>query len=451
MTASVLPAVFTRPKTPAKMTTRIRIPYHHAALEAEVPARLVQAVLTPSGHAGAPEGDAPSPDEQRARVAQALDQPSGSPRLEDLAAGKRTATVITSDHTRPVPSRITLPPLLERLRQNNPGIAVRILVATGCHRPTTPDEMRDKFGADVVRRETFILHDGTDTASLRRLQDLPSGGELWLNRHALDADLLVAEGFIEPHFFAGFSGGRKSVLPGIAGRTTVLANHCAAFIADPRARAGCLDGNPIHRDMLFAARQARLAFILNVTLNPDKSVRAAFAGHPEQAHAAGCRRLAQEVGIPCVPAEIVITGNGGYPLDQNIYQAVKGMTAAEACCLPGGTLIMVAGCSDGAGGEHFRRALAEMESPRALLDAILRVPQAATQPDQWEIQILARILSKHRVILVSDLCDGALIQNMGMEHAATLPEAIERARRTAGPEARFTVIPDGVSVIVENT
>ena len=429
--------------------TRIRIPYHTSALEADLPPESQAVILTPPGHAAA-DAQPPSIDEQRQRVACALDQPIGSPPLETLAVGKTTATVITSDHTRPVPSRITLPLLLERLRRSNPAVDIRILVATGCHRAMTPDEMRDKFGAEVVQRETFLMHDCTDTASLRQLAPLPSGGELWLNRAALDTDLLVSEGFIEPHFFAGFSGGRKSILPGIAGRATVLANHCSAFIADPYARAGSLEDNPIHRDMLFAAQQARLAFILNVTINADKSVRAAFAGHPEEAHAAGCNHLAREVTVPRVLADIVITGNGGYPLDQNVYQAVKGMTAAEACCRPGGTVIMVAGCSDGAGGEHFFKALSEMQSPQELLDAIKQVPQDKTTPDQWEVQILARILAKHRVILVSDLCDPAMIQSMGMETATSLPEAIEKARRTAPPDARVTVIPDGVSVIVED-
>lgn len=430
--------------------TRLRIPYHKSALEADLPPECQTVILTPSCHA-ATDARPPSIDEQRQRVERALDQPIGSPPLEALAAGRATATIITSDHTRPVPSRTTLPLLLARLRRGNPAISIRILVATGCHRATTPDELREKFGEEVVRRETFLMHDCTDTESLRQLARLPSGGELWLNRAALDTDLLVAEGFIEPHFFAGFSGGRKSVLPGIAGRATVLANHCAAFIADPRARAGSLEGNPIHRDMLFAAQQARLAFILNVTINADKSIRAAFAGHPEEAHAAGCRHLASEVTVPRTPADIVITGNGGYPLDQNIYQAVKGMTAAEACCRPGGTLIMVAGCCDGAGGEHFFKALSEMKNPRELLDAIRRVPQNKTAPDQWEVQILARILAKHRVILVSDVCDAAVIRSMGMDVATNLPEAIDIARRTAAPDARITVIPDGVSVIVENT
>ncbi len=428
--------------------TRIRIPYHRSFQEADVPSRLVQAILAPT--AGLHAADTPSPTDERRCVDQALDHPIGSVPLEEMAAGRKTATIITSDHTRPVPSRITLPLLLARLRKGNPEIDIRILVATGCHRPTTPDELRDKFGDAVVRREAFLMHDATKQEDLRALGRLPSGGALWLNRQALDTDLLIAEGFIEPHFFAGFSGGRKSVLPGVAGLQTVLANHCAAFIADPHARAGILDGNPIHRDMLFAAQQARLAFILNVTLNPDKSICAAYAGHSEAAHAEGCRQLAQAVTVPRTPAEIVIAGNGGYPLDQNVYQAVKGMTAAEACCLPSGTIIMVAGCSDGAGGEHFYRALSEAERPQDLLRQILAVPQEATPPDQWEVQILARILSSHRVILVTDLYDAARIRSMHLEPAPTLQEAIRMARERAGETARLTVIPDGVSVIVEN-
>jgi nickel-dependent lactate racemase len=427
---------------------RIRLPYDRTHLDADIPTRQLRAVLTPSDP-GVRAFASPSQEEQHLCISNALDTPVGSPPLETLAVGKKTATVITSDHTRPVPSHLTLPLLLERLRRGNPDIAVTILVATGCHRATTDRELRAKFGDRICDAERIVIHDCEDRDSLRHVGTLPSGGALWLNRHALDADLVISDGFIEPHFFAGFSGGRKSVLPGIAGRQTVLANHCSKFIADPHARAGCLDGNPIHRDMLFAARQARLTFIVNVTLNPDKSVSAAFAGHPEQAHRAGCDQMRKAVSVSAVPAEIAITSNGGYPLDQNIYQSVKGMTAAEACCKEGGTIIMVASCSDGHGGEGFYRGLSEAASPQALLQRVLRVPQDETLPDQWEYQILARILSTHRVILVTGLCDPRIIRAMHMEHASTLQEAVDRALAEAGPDAGVTVIPDGVGVIVE--
>ena len=391
----------------------------------------------------------PSRVEQEQCVNRALDNPIDSPRLEALAAGKKTVTVIVSDHTRPVPSQITLPLLLNRLRSGNPHIEVTILVATGCHRATSVQELRAKFGEPICDTERVILHDCEDHANLVRLGTLPSGGALWLNRYAVETELLIAEGFIEPHFFAGFSGGRKSVMPGIAGRQTVLANHCAKFIVDRRARTGNLEGNPIHRDMLFAAEQARLAFIHNVTLNPEKTISAAFAGHPEKAHLAGCEWMKKNVSVQAVPTEIVITSNGGYPLDQNLYQAVKGMTAAESCCKEGGTIIMVAGCSDGHGGEAFYRCMSNAKSPQALLDQVRQVPQDQTLPDQWQYQILARILAKHRVIVVTGLYDGEIIRSMHLEHATTLQEAVDRAVGTAGEAAGITVIPDGVGVIVE--
>lgn len=427
---------------------KIRLPYHNHFQEAEIAKSRVLATLAPSGHT-AQELPQRSIAQQKRLVTDALDHPLDTARLEDLAAAKRSATVITSDHTRPLPSHLTLPLILERLRRKNPDIKVKVIVATGSHRPTTTAEMHEKFGAQVVQHEHFMMHDCTDNASLRYLGQLPSGGALWLNHHILDTDLLVAEGFIEPHFFAGFSGGRKSVLPGVAGRESVLANHCATFIDSPYATAGCLEGNPLHADMLFAARKAQLAFIMNVTLNPDKSIRAAFAGHPETAHIAGCRSLAREVTVKCVAAEIVVVGNGGYPLDQNIYQAVKGMTAAEACCRPGGVIIMVAGCSDGTGGESFYRALAEAESPQQLLAKIRTVPQDATLQDQWECQILARILAKYRVILVTDLCAAQTVKKMHLLHATSLREALSMATTLCGQKAKCVVIPDGVSVIVK--
>ena len=284
---------------------------------------------------------------------------------------------------------------------------------------------------------------------LRKLGTLPSGGELIINRLAAETDLLVSEGFIEPHFFAGFSGGRKSVLPGVAARETVLANHCAEFIAHPKARTGSLEGNPIHEDMLFAAKTAKLAFIVNVVIDPEKKIVKAFAGAPEAAHAAGCSFLKELAAVEVPESDIVITSNGGYPLDQNLYQSVKGMTAGEGAVRQGGVIIICAECSDGDGGESFRKTLAEAPSPQAVLDKIRQVPRNATIPDQWESQILARVLCKATVILVSDKVDPQLPLSMHLKHAFTLEEALEQARALCGTTSpRIAVIPDGVSVIV---
>jgi nickel-dependent lactate racemase len=228
----------------------------------------------------------------------------------------------------------------------------------------------------------------------------------------------------------------------------VLANHCSAFIASPFSRTGILDNNPIHADMLHAARKVNLQFILNVVLNMDKKVIRAFAGHPETAHLEGCGFLRELAQVRRAEADIVVTSNGGYPLDQNVYQSVKGMTAAEATCREGGVIVHISACDDGHGGQSFFDNLANASEPRDVLDRVARVPMGETAPDQWEFQILARILDRFTVILVSDRIDPAMVRAMHMEHAATPREALEKAFRLKGPDARVTVVPDGVSVIV---
>lgn len=384
-------------------------------------------------------------------VERALRNPIGSAPLCELARGKHRVTVIASDHTRPVPSRILMPRLLREIRRGNPDAQITVLVATGCHRGTTLRELTEKFGEQIVRNEHIVVHDCDDTENLVHLGTLPSGGECRISRFAADADLLAAEGFIEPHFFAGFSGGRKSVLPGVAGRKSVLANHCAEFIADPHARTGNLTGNPIHRDMVWAAKQAGLRFILNVVLNCEKRVIRAFAGDPAYAHEAGCGFLDAQCGVAPVPADIVITSNGGYPLDQNIYQAVKGMTAAEACVNRGGVIIMAAKSEDGHGGDAFCREMSASDDLDVLSRGILARGRNATQPDQWQAQILIRVLQKAHVIYMSD-ADDELVRSLHMIPAHSPQEAMALAGRLLGrDDASVTVIPDGVAVTVRQS
>lgn len=422
---------------------KIDIPYGKGQLSFVPPAGMDTEVLR-SAPVPVPEGFS-----QDDIVLAALKNPIASPRLSELAKGKRTATVICSDHTRPVPSRHILPHLLAELRSGNPDLEITLLVATGCHRHTTREELVSKMGEEIVSHERIVIHDCLDDASLEEIGVLPSGARLIINRAAAGADLLVSEGFIEPHFFAGFSGGRKSVLPGVCSRTTVLGNHCSAFIASPCARTGVLEGNPLHRDMVAAAKLAGLAFIVNVLISEKKEAVAAFAGDPFLAHEKGCACLTDFAAVhPKRPADIVITSNGGYPMDQNIYQSVKGLTAAEAAAAPGGVIITCASCSDGNGGESFYRTLSECESPRVLLERIAKVPQDETVPDQWESQILARILAAHRVIFVAEPAVREQIRNMKMEYAPTLEEAFAAAAKEKGGSAKLTVIPNGISVIV---
>ena len=382
-------------------------------------------------------------------VRAAMDSPIGSPKLSELAAGKKNAVLIISDHTRPVPSKDIVPFMLEELRAGNPDIEITMLVATGCHRGTTPEELVHKLGEDIVSREHIVVHD-CDSSPLTDLGPLPSGARLVVNSLVAQAELVVSEGFIEPHFFAGYSGGRKSILPGVCSRVTVLGNHCAEFIDDPKARMGVLDGNPINRDMERAARMAKLAYIVNVVVNEAHEVVAAFAGDPIEAHHAGCAYLARYCEVEQKQkADIVITSNGGAPLDQNAYQAVKGLTTAADAAADGAALIICAECADGIGGDSFYKALSECAGPTELLEEIRRVPMDETVPDQWQYQILARILEKHHVYFVARKDMEEAVNAMKMEYAPSLEEAYARARALKGASARVAVIPNGVSLIIK--
>lgn len=418
---------------------QVQIPYGSGSICYDGPA---QAVLSSGIDRIAPACSGAS------LVAQALASPIGSRPLHELAVGKRTCTIIISDHTRPVPSQDILPAMLRELRQGNPEIAVTLLVATGFHRLTTPQELTAKLGEQIVSAERIVIHNAFDPDSNVQIGILPSGAPLVIDRTAVETDLLISEGFIEPHFFAGFSGGRKSVLPGVCDKATVLGNHCGSFIASPNARTGILEGNPLHIDMMAAARMANLRFIVNVIIDDKKKTIAAFAGDAEQAHLAGVEFLRQYCQVNAVPADIVITSNGGAPLDQNIYQCVKGLTAAEASAKSGAVLIMCAELRDGTGGESFHRSMRDCSSPQALYAQYCATPQDQTIPDQWESQILCRILMKHRVIFVTRSEMKQTLLDMKLEYAPDLSTALSMARETAGNTRNITVIPNGISVII---
>jgi len=420
----------------------IEFPYGKSIIKADIDESRLCGILT-SGIRGYIPTDTPE-----GLVRSAMDAPIGSRKLSELAKGKNKVVIIASDHTRPVPSKVIIPNMLAEIRKGNHDADITILIATGCHRGTTKDELFAKFGEDIVKDEKIVIHDCDDTENLIDLGTLPSGGKLVINRLAAEADLLVSEGFIEPHFFAGFSGGRKSVLPGICARETVLANHCSEFIAHECARTGMLENNPIHRDMLWAAKRAKLAYIVNVVIDENKQPIYAVAGEVEAAHIKGCEFLSGLCRVSPKPADIVITTNGGYPLDQNIYQAVKGMTAAEASVNDGGVIIMSARSDDGHGGEKFYRQLADEADIKKTMQTFLSRGRNETEPDQWQTQIFLRVLMKAKVIFISEAPDD-MVRDMHMTPAHSIEEALKLAEAMLGnPDATVTAIPDGVSVMV---
>ena len=420
----------------------VKLPYGKGFLDCAVPEERLREILVSRIRQYKPKG---TPQEI---VKAAMAHPIRTPALAELARNKKKVVIISSDHTRPVPSKVIMPLLLREIRRGNPDADITILIATGCHRGTQPEELLDKFGKEIFEQEKISVHD-CDSEDAVYLGTLPSGGPLIINRLVTDADLVIAEGFIEPHFFAGYSGGRKSILPGVAARKVVLANHNGAFINDIHARTGNLENNPIHKDMVFAAKKAGLAYIVNVVLDERHQVIYAAAGDAEQAHLAGCHFLAEHCQVDAQQSDIVITSNGGYPLDQNIYQAVKGMTAAEAAVKENGVIIMVSKCQDGTGGDFFYRTFAEEKNLSRMLDTFIKTLPEETVIDQWQSQIFARVLRCAHVIFISDQPD-EIVENFQMIPAKNIAEALEKADKILGHKnGSITVIPDGVGVVVK--
>lgn len=424
----------------------IRFPYGKEHIEFDIPDERFAGSLTSSLN------DYRASADESSLVENALLNPIGSECLSKLAEGRKKIVLIASDHTRPVPSKFIIPPMLRELRAGNPDADITILIATGCHRETTERELIAKFGEEIVKKEHIVVHDCDDKDNLVDIGELPSGGRLIVNRLAVEADLLVSEGFIEPHFFAGFSGGRKSVLPGIASRKTVIYNHNAQFIDDPCSRTGVLEGNPIHRDMLFAAKKAGLKFIVNTVLDAEHKIVYAVAGDVEKAHLDGCRFLSGLCGVSLPEGAekpgIVITTNGGFPLDQNIYQAVKGMTAAEAAVKKGGVIIMLAKSDDGDGGKVFHETFKNQPDLNKMMEDFLATPPDETIIDQWQSQIFARVLLHAKVIYISD-ADDETVRDLHMIPAKSIAEALRMADSVLGStNEKILAIPDGIAVTV---
>lgn len=418
----------------------IKIPYYTSSLDIHVDEKNLKAVLLPGIHEYKTEKS------ERDIALEALANPIGTKRLSEISKGKKCVTLVTSDHTRAVPSRITLPLLLEEIRKGSPDAEITILIATGLHRATTKEEQRKMFGDAIVDNERIVVHNAFKDEDMRRICTLPSGAEFAVNHFAVDCDLLVTEGFIEPHFFAGFSGGRKSILPGICSKVTVNENHSFKAIANPNSTAGVTKGNPIHEDMIFAARKVNVQFTFNVALDGNKKIIAAFAGDLVESHSKGCEFIKNLSRVPKVTGDIIVTGNGGYPLDQNLYQSPKAVATAEVCAGDDGVIIMCASCFDGIGGTHFEKLMLS-GSVDEIIEKLSKIPPEETIPEQWCAQIFTRILKKHKIILVTTYLDHDIVRKVNMIPASSPDEALNIAYSIKGKDARVVVIPDGVAAM----
>ena len=405
-------------------------------------------VMLPSAHTTVvtPRPAAPASD-PRAVLRHALRRPVAGPRLRELVRPGQRVAVSVCDVTRPQPREAMLRALLDELDGVlDPG-SLTVHIATGTHRANTDAELRGMLGDEFVDGLRIVNHDARDPASLIWCGVHGNGVPVWLNRDWVAADVRITTGFVEPHFFAGFSGGPKLVAPGLAGLETVLTLHDATRIGNPRATWGICEGNPVHDDVRAIAAETGVTFAFDVVLNGAQQVVEAFGGPVAQMHAVARERVRATAMCPVDHRfDIVVTSNAGYPLDQNLYQAVKGMSAAGTIVKPDGLIICAARCEDGFP-DHgsFREVLASANSPADLLATIAARPR--TVPDQWQVQVLARLLTSARIGVYSDGLDAEALRSAHLFKVDDIAESVAAEMRQRGPGATICVLPEGPQTI----
>jgi nickel-dependent lactate racemase len=388
----------------------------------------------------------PAVQDPHAALLDAIRAPMGRPPLRDIARAGQRVAISVCDVTRAQPRRATLLALFEEMAAI-PRRDITILIATGTHRSNTEAELERMLGRDILDACRVVNHDGRNPATLESIGQTSTGVPVRLNREWLGADLRITTGFVEPHFFAGFSGGPKMVAPGLAGLDTVMTLHDAARIGHPRAVWGITEGNPIHDDIREIARMRPVDFSVDVLLNREQAITAVCAGDLLTEHAAACA-AAKATAMRAVPAafDVVLTTNSGYPLDQNLYQAVKGMSAAATIVKPGGTIICAAECRDGLPNHgSYGEVLAAQPTPQALLDMITSPGYA--RPDQWQVQIQAQIQIKARVLVKATGLGHDALRAAHVTPIDDVSDAVRTALRAAGPGATLCVLPQGPQTI----
>ena len=389
---------------------------------------------------------APGLPDQAGALRDALRNPIGAAPLRRLVRSDQTVAISVCDITRPMPSAVVLPVLLSELA-HVPNDQITILVATGTHRANTLEELEAMLGHQVVRGYRTVNHDAFDASALEHAGDTPDGIPIWLNRRWTEADVRITTGFVEPHFFAGFSGGPKMVAPGLAGFETIMRLHDAGMIGHPNSTWGITEGNPIHDAVRQIARQTGVDFSVDVTINRDRRITTAFAGDLFEVHRAACEVAKRAAMRPIEkPFDIVVTTNSGYPLDLNLYQVVKGMSAAAQIVNDGGAIVCAAECSDGVP-EHgeYRRILSQASSPEALLEQICT--PGHNRHDQWQVQIQAQIQRRARVFLKSDGLTHEQVRAAHLEPTDDVESTVRKLIREGGPEGRVCVLPEGPQTI----
>ena len=391
-------------------------------------------VIAPSNNPGLPD--------EKVAVIGALQAPISAPPLRELLRATDSVCIAFTDLTRATPNERLIPWLLEFMDGLVPRENITLLNQLGSHRPNTRAELETMLTPQVAANYRVLNHEPDNPDALVQLGTTRDGTPALINRHLVEADVRIITGFIEPHFFAGFSGGPKGIMPGCAGLRTVMSNHGANNIGNPRAAFGITDGNPLWEELRDIALRAGPSFLLNVSLNEQKQITGVFAGDLLAAHKAGCE-FVRRSAMQKVKAlfEIVVTTNSGFPLDLNLYQGVKGMSAAARIVQERGTIILACECREGVpAGSPLDQLLRSAASSEEIL-AMLATP-GFVRPEQWQAQIQALIQRKASVLVYSSLPDD-VIRACHLIPCRDISATVEERLRQLGPQAQVAVLPQG--------
>lgn len=417
---------------------RIKLAYGKTGLEINLPDDVSVTVVEPEYVNGLPD--------QAGALWDALQQPIGSPPLKALVKPSDKVGIAFSDITRPTPNHLILPALLGEL-DYVPDEQIVLFNSTGTHRINTEAELRGMLGDEIVDRYRIVQNDASDRNSHVLVGRTTSGNAAWIHKEFVECDVRIPTGFIEPHFFAGFSGGGKAIMPGLALLETVMRNHNAKNLDSPLARWGITYGNPVWEEIREVAAMVQPTFLLNVTLNRDQQITGVFAGDFEDAHAQGCAFVKEKAMVPVQgPYDIVISSNSGYPLDLNLYQSVKGMSAASQVVKEGGSIIIAADCWDGIPDHgEYAQLLLEAKSLESLLETV-RTPGFQRQ-DMWEAHVQALICLKADVYFYSHNLSDEQIESALLRPCRDIEATVAELLQKYGRRATLCVLPEGPQTI----
>lgn len=420
---------------------RVKLEYGRTGLVAELPAERVVRTLHYK--------DAPPLPDPHASLSEVLQRPNGTPPLAEIARGKQSCYIAICDITRPVPNEMILRPLLQILE--TAGIQrekITILVATGLHRESTRAEIVEMVGSEIAATYAVENHHGEVRDEHTYLGESPRGVPIWIDSRFVAADLKITVGLIEPHFMAGYSGGRKLICPGLAALETVKVWHSPRFLEHPLAESGSLVGNPVHEENTWIAQQAGCDFIVNVVIDAQRRPLKFVAGDMLAAFAEGVAFCSQVVRDYLEePVDIVVTSGAGYPLDTTFYQAVKGMNAALSIIKPGGTIILCASMSQGIGSPQFQQLFRENDTLEGFMHRITH--EGYFVMDQWQLEELAKVRRKARVKVITDGLPPEVLQGLFVETAPSVEQAVAESLAEYGPTAKLAVIPKGPYVLAQ--